>query len=290
MREFWLYLRRAFYNSMVDGCLGFAKGAAYSGLLSLFPLLSTIATLLVQLNAEAVSNYLSKFVFEVAPPGTSEMIAHAFTFRGQRPVALLVVASFLSVWAAGSLMLSLMEGFRAAYRLPTGRPIVRERLVAMGLVFAAALPAVGASALILFGGRVEQNALWWLGLTPGNTASWLSGMVPLLGLLLRFLVSILTVVLVAAVVYYVAPNRPMQWRNVWPGAWLATACWALVTVAFSWYVRNLANYNVLYGSVGGVIALLVWMYLLAVIALFGCEYNAERERVKRHQTRASAAA
>jgi membrane protein len=61
---------------------------------------------------------------------------------------------------------------------------------------------------------------------------------------------------------------------------VAIALWWITTAAFGWYVRNIANYNVLYGSIGAVVALLVWMYLLSIIALLGCEYNAERERLK----------
>ena len=56
--------------------------------------------------------------------------------------------------------------------------------------------------------------------------------------------------------------------------------WWLTTTLFAWYVRNIANYNVLYGSVGAVIALLVWMYLLSIIALFGCEFNAQLDRIE----------
>ena len=83
------------------------------------------------------------------------------------------------------------------------------------------------------------------------------------------------VVLVTGLVYYVGPNRPMKLNRVWPGAILATVVWVLATSGFGWYVRNLANYNVMYGSIAAVIVLLVWMYLLAAIALFGCEFNAE---------------
>jgi membrane protein len=79
--------------------------------------------------------------------------------------------------------------------------------------------------------------------------------------------------------YYTGPNRAMRFASVWPGAMLATILWLLATSVFALYVRHIANYNVLYGSIGAVIALLVWMYLLAVIALFGCEYNAVRERL-----------
>jgi membrane protein len=86
-------------------------------------------------------------------------------------------------------------------------------------------------------------------------------------------------VFVTGLMYYTGPNRPMKFRSVWPGAILATVLWLLATSGFALYVRHIARYNVLYGSIGAVIALLVWMYLLAVIALFGCEYNAVRERL-----------
>jgi hypothetical protein len=71
------------------------------------------------------------------------------------------------------------------------------------------------------------------------------------------------------------PYRRQRWRYVWPGAVLATIFWLLATAGFAWYVRNIGHYNVMYGSVGAGIALLVWMYLMAVIALIGCEFNAE---------------
>jgi membrane protein len=267
MPEFFLLLRRAFYNAMMDGCFGLAKAAAYSGLLSLFPLLSSLAAILVQANAEAVSEYLVRFLLQVVPPGTADMVRYQFTARGQRPFWLIIGATLLSVWAAASLMESLMEGFRAAYRLPTGRGIVRDRLVAMVLVFVAAVPAVAASMVILFGSRLQSY------LFPST------GLFQTLGRSLTFAVSFCSVVLVVALLYFIGPNRPMRWRDVWPGAWIASTLWFTVTLIFSWYVQNLANYNLMYGTVGGVIAMLVWMYLLAAIALFGCEYNAERERL-----------
>lgn len=273
MRTFLIILRRAFFNSFLDGCWGIAKGAAYSGLLSLFPVLSSLAAILVQANAGHVSEYLARFVFEVVPPGTAELIERQFRERGAQPLSLIVVALLLSAWAASSLMATLMEGFRAAYRLPGGRGIVQDRIVAFALVFISAMPAIAASALLVFGDKVEQALLPMAG---GNIAS---------GVLLatkgiRLFISLGAVVVTTAVLYYVAPNRPQQWKNVWPGAFVATALWLAVTVIFAWYVRNLANYNVMYGSIGGVIALIVWMYLLAAIALFGCEFNAETERVR----------
>ena len=82
----------------------------------------------------AVSRNLSAIVFSVVPPGTEEIVRYNFTERGQRPIALLVVAVLLSIWAASGVMMSLMEGFRAAYRIPQGRPFWPQRGMAALLV------------------------------------------------------------------------------------------------------------------------------------------------------------
>jgi membrane protein len=89
--------------------------------------------------------------------------------------------------------------------------------------------------------------------------------------------------------YYIGPNRRQRWRDMTPGAMLSTSLWLLATMGFGWYVRNLADYRMMYGSIGVAIALLVWLYVLAVIALFGCEYNAELERWRGVKHRVKAA-
>jgi membrane protein len=94
----------------------------------------------------------------------------------------------------------------------------------------------------------------------------------------RYLLAFATTVTVTSTLYLFGPYRRQRWRYVWPGAVLATIFWLFATAGFAWYVRNIGNYNVMYGSLGAGIALLVWMYLMAVIALIGCEFNAEYER------------
>ena len=108
----------------------------------------------------------------------------------------------------------------------------------------------------------------------------LTGWAAVLSVSSRYIIAFACVVLVTGLLYYFGPYRSMKLRNVWPGAFLATALWALATTGFGWYVRNLANYNVMYGSIAAVIVMLVWMYLLAIICLFGCEFNAEMERLR----------
>ncbi|HYL78775.1 MAG TPA: YihY/virulence factor BrkB family protein [Bryobacteraceae bacterium] len=274
--RFWGLFRQACVAAYEDNCFGIAKGAAYSSLLAFFPVLASIAAILAQVNADSVAHVLSRFLFEVVPPGTEDLVRSQFSVKGSRPVWLIVAAAILSAWAASGALMSIMEGFQAAYRLPSGRPFVKQRGIALLLVFIGAVPAIGSSALILFGARTERSVLGWLGLLPAeDLKSW----VILVSSLLRYAVALAATVVVTALLYCVGPNRPLKLRTVWPGAILATFLWLAATSGFAWYVRNIANYSVLYGSIGAVIALLVWMYVLSVITLVGCEYNAVRERV-----------
>ncbi len=175
-------------------------------------------------------------------------------------------------------MMSLIEGFNAAYHIPRGRGPVKERLVAALLVFCVALPGVGASALILFGNRAEATLLRSIGILQNGAE--LTGWIVLLGKALRFLLAVGAIIVGAALLYLFGPNRRIKFRDVWQGAIVAAALWLLATAGFSWYVSNIANYNVLYGSIAAAIALLVWMYLLSIIAFVGCEYNVARERLQ----------
>jgi membrane protein len=271
-RRLW----RAAVGAYNDNAFGIAKGAAYSALLAFFPVLATVAAILVQVNAAAVSRSISNFLFEVVPPGTEELVVKNLLVVGARPASLLVSATLLSAWAASGVMMSMMEGFHAAYRIPDTRSFLKKRGTAVLLVFLAVLPAVGASALMLAGQRAERSLLRWLGVL--GLSQELHGWLAFLGFVVRYSIAFATVVLVTACLYSLGIQKHRPLRRVWPGATVATVLWLAATLVFSWYVRNIANYNVMYGSVGAVIALLVWMYVLAVVALIGCEYNAEEER------------
>jgi membrane protein len=276
VQRFWGLFHQASIAAFEDNCFGVAKGAAYSSLLAFFPVLASLAAILASVNAGAVARVFSRLLFQIIPPGTEDLVRYQFTARNERSGWLILSATLLSTWAASGAMMTLMEGFQAAYRLPSGRSFLKQRGVAILLVFIAALPAVGSSVLIVFGAHIEQWMLATLGLAPKED---LGASVGLAFGLLRYVVALGATVLVTGLMYYVGPNQPMKFRSVWPGAILATVLWLLATTVFALYVRHIANYSVLYGSIGAVIALLVWMYLLAVISLLGCEYNAVRERL-----------
>jgi len=270
-------LKRTLLSALDDGCFGIAKGAAYSALLSFFPVLTSAATILVQTRAEFVSHTMTQFLEQIVPPGSQEIVVNQFRVRGQRPFSLLIVAAILSLWAASSVIKSLMEGFHAAYRTPRSRSFLHESWVAISLVFLSAIPLVGASALVLFGGQAERGILMALSVDP--ILNPVAGLWEMLSRIARYSVAFAATATLTAMLYYFGPYRRQRWSRVWPGAILATLLWLGATSGFGWYIRNITNYNVLYGSIGTGIALLVWMYVLSAIAILGCEFNAEYERM-----------
>lgn len=275
MGRFWRSLGLSAITVYKSGGLGIAKAAAYSGLLSFFPLLTTVVLILVRLRMAKAVEVISRFFFEVVPPGANEMVMRRFTV-GQTPESLLALAIFVSLWAASGLILSLVEGFNAIYGIRTNRSLVRGRLIAIALVFSAVAPGLGATSMMMFGGRTETWIVTSLGIV--SEEQRLIWWVVLFGRIARYLIALGASTATTLLLYRFGPVRKQSFRNVWPGALTATLFWLLVTVGFSWYVRNIANYNLLYGSVGAVIVLILWMYLLSVIALVGCAFNAQRER------------
>jgi membrane protein len=277
--RFWRLVRLASTELYKDNCLSIAKGAAYSSLLSFFPLITTLAAILVQARADDVARTISSFLYEVVPPGTEDVVRRLFVVHGERPSYLLIVAVVLAVWAGSGAMMSLMEGFDGIYHVPSSRDFIRERGMAILLVFVSFAPVLGASVLIVSGTRAESFLTSWMGLTRQDED--IGGWVILAGQVLRYGIAYGSIVLVTALIYYLGPNRKQSFPMVFPGAVLATFLWLIATLVFGWYVRHVADYNFLYGSVGAGLALLVWMYVLAVITLFGCEFNAVRERISR---------
>ncbi len=272
---FWL-LRRSLYSTLDDNCLGYAKAAAYSALLSFFPVLASAATILVETRAGFFSNMLERSLSEIVPPGTEDLVLQQFRVSGSRPVMVLIVAVVVSVFAASGVIKSLIEGFHAAYRTPRNRSILHGSAISMALVVMAVLPLLAASVLILFGRQIENVVMNWLRVDPLlNPFAWVW---QLLSRIAQDVVAFGTTVVLTGTLYYFGPYRPQRWKYIWPGAVLATALWLAATSGFAWYVLHIGHYNVMYGSVSASIALLVWMYLLAIIALIGCEFNAEYER------------
>ena len=165
------------------------------------------------------------------------------------------------------MMLSFMEGFRRAYRLP------REDWTFSGRVFRALLlvpialvPLSLATLVVVFGHQIEG---WMI----ANSNHELRQIVLIFWRMVRWAVALLTSMTVLTAVYHFGTRRKEHWLWVGPGAITGTLLWFPATLAFGWYVTRIADYSMFYGSFGAAIATLVWLYITAFSVLIGAELN-----------------
>lgn len=286
MLRFVQLLRRAIWRAFEHDCFAIAKGAAYSAILTVFPLLLLVASILtLSQTTEAFIREMAFAAGKIMPPDVSDAVMQYFEGSQARPIRLLVSASIITIMAASGVMISWMEGFRNAYRLPREWGILKERAIAIFLVLLAFGPMTAATLLVGFGNQIENwmvhHSLHVLG--PYILLFW-SGM--------RWFIATLTSIVVLSLIYHWGIPRTQPFYRVLPGAIVATVAWFAATVGFAWYVTRFANYKAIYGSLGAGIALLVWMYIVSIVVLIGAEFNAlvyprtqlvERRRSLQHE-------
>src|SRR5215813_753902 len=267
MLRFFRLLRLATWRAFEHDQFAAAKASAYSSILTFFPALLVVGSVLATLKrGDVYLREISYALGRILPAGSATAIAY---LRGtsQRPVGLLISTSLLTLWTASGTMISWMEGFRNAYALPKTWGLLKERLIAFSLVIMAGIPLTFATVMVAFGSGIETRILF-------HTGHEFSLYISLLWTVTRWIIATLTSIAVIALIYHNAVPRTQPWHSVLPGATLATGMWYFVTAVFGWYLRNYANYNVIYGSLGFGIALLVWMYLVSLVILVGSEFNA----------------
>lgn len=261
-------IRLSLWRAFNHDAFGVAKGAAYSSIISLFPALLVVASILATMhNTEAYIHEIAQAVGRVLPPGASQTAQRYFETTTHAKVRVLITTSLLTLWTGSGVMISWMEGFRNAYQLPKTWGIVKERFIAFGLVVMAGIPLAFATLLVAFGMQIERWAIF----RAGHAFGWY---ILVLWTTVRWVIAILTGVAVMALIYHHAVPRTLRWHTVLPGAALATAAWFPATMLFGWYVSHFAEYSLVYGSLATAIVLLVWMYIISIIVLIGAEFNA----------------
>jgi len=265
--RFWRLFRLSIWRAFEHDAFAIAKGAAYSSILTFFPFLLVLGSVVATIRrGEVYLREISYALGRILPAGTATALSY---LRGNpnRPVGLLISASLITMWTASGVVISWMDGFRRAYQLPKTWGLVQERLIAISLVIMAGLPMMFSTILVAFGSRIETRVLFNIGHEFGPLVLLLWG-------LIRWIIAILTSIAVIQLIYHNAVPRTQPWHSVMPGAVLATALWLLSTAFFGWYLQHYADYSVIYGSLGAAIALLVWMYLISLVVLIGAEFNA----------------
>jgi membrane protein len=265
--RFWRLFRISVWRAFEHDAFATAKASAYSSILTFFPALLVLGSVLATVRrGDVYLREVSYALGRILPAGATTALAY-LKGAAHRPVGLLLLTSLLTIWTASGVIISWMEGFRRAYQLPKTWGLLKERLIAISLVLMAGLPLTFATVLVAFGSRIETRILF-------HIDHELGPLVLLLWIAIRWIIAILTSIAVIALIYHNAVPRTQPWHSVIPGAVLATGLWLGATALFGWYLQRYADYSIIYGSLGVSIALLVWMYLISLVVLIGAEFNA----------------
>jgi membrane protein len=267
MIRFLRLLRLAFWRAFQHDAFSIAKASAYSSILTFFPALLVVGSILATWRKGAP--YMREITYALSRilPAGSTTALNFLRGAAQRPVGLLISASLLTLWTASGVMISWMEGFRRCYELPKIWGLVKERMISFGLVIFALVPMTFSTLLVVFGSKIETDILFY-------TAREFSVYILLMWTVIRWIIATLTSIAVIALIYHNAVPRTQPWHSVIPGATLATGMWFSSTLLFGFYLRHYADYSIIYGSLGAAIALLVWMYMVSLVILVGAEFNA----------------
>lgn len=260
--------KRTFGQFLEDDCMGLAQQIAYSSLLAFFPALVALIGFLDLIDAYGA---LQDFLNPVAPAAVTDLIEtlQKDTSNGGSIVAV-VVGTFGAVWAASGAMGSVVKAVNRAYDRFETRPFWRVRAISIVLVFATAFVTAGMLLLIVLGGD--------LGAAIARKAS-LGSAWDLIWNLVRWPLAFVIVLLLFALIYYLAPNaEPRTWRWITPGSIVGGVMWLALSGLFALYTAFSDSYTKTYGSLAGGIVLLLWLNYTAWSILFGAELNSELDR------------
>lgn len=254
--------------------MDWAAALTYYGLLSLFPALIALVSIVGLFgDPESTTQKVTDIVTQIGPESATETFSgpiESITSNRGAAGILFVVGLVVALWSASGYIGAFMRASNVVYETPEGRPFWKLRpiqiLVTLIMVIMLVLLAL---ALVLTGPLAEAIAEP-LGIGDAAVTAWDIAKWP---------VMLAVVVMMIAVLYYASPNVKLRgFRWVTPGSIVAVIVWLIASVAFAFYVAKFGAYDKTYGALGGVVVMLMWLWITNLALLFGHELNAERER------------
>jgi membrane protein len=266
----WLDLgKRTVAEVIGDNCLGLAAQLAYYFFLALFPALLFLVALISFIPIENLMDDIVNTLARVAPGEVLTIVQdQILKIAHDQAGGLLTFGMVGTIWSSSSGVTAIIDSLNQAYDIQESRPWWKVRLTALGLTVALAIFIVISTALVVVGPTLAEKVAEWFHLGPVFTWTWKIVQWPLVFLLVTTAI---------ALIFYFAPDAEQDWVWITPGSVLATLLWLLVSLGFKFYVSHFGSYNATYGTIGGVIVLLLWFYVSALAVLVGAEMNAEIE-------------
>jgi membrane protein len=246
-----------------DDIFALASQLAYYLILSFFPLIISIITLVgfSNLNSEEVLISLSTLV-----PNSVYVLIDKTVIEivDTQNVGLLGISIAVTVWSASSGFRAVIKGVNKAYNIKEHRSYIKRAAVAVFFTVALVIIIVLTLSALVFGEVIGDYITEILPFDHIISIIWN---------ITRYGIVLFIMVLVFAGIYRYTPARKIPWKEVIPGSIFSSLGWIIVSLAFSYYINNIANYSRLYGSLGAVFILMTWLYLTSVILILGAEIN-----------------
>ena len=236
---------------------------AFYLLFMIFPFLIFISALLGLLRLDVAGILLA--LGEILPRGVVDLIEVYLTYVSRNPSPhLLVFGLVFSIYFPMRATNSLMRSVRTAYHLGPPRGPARHVLKTLLYTVMLIVTIAAALALMTVGDRILSYAVVHFRLPFFVAEAWTKLRFPVVAVLCYFALFLL---------YALAQDVRQPWRNIWPGTLAALTAWMAVSWLYAFYVDNIANYSLLYGSIGTVIALLIWLNMSSIVLIMGAELN-----------------
>jgi membrane protein len=271
-KSWWAVLRGTVEEFKDDELTDRAAALTYYGVLSLFPALLVLVSLLGLAGQSATSAVLDN-VRQLTPGAASDVIRNAVQqLQGNAGIGsvMAIVGLVLAVWSASGYIAAFIRTSNAVYDMPEGRPVWKVLPLRLALTVVLMILAVAGALIVVFTGPLARRAGDVLGLGDTALTVWSIAKWPVL---------VVLVTLMIAILYWASPNAKVRgFKWVTPGSFLALIIWMIASAGFAFYVANFASYNKTYGSFAGVIVFLVWLWITNIAILLGLEFDAETSR------------
>jgi len=261
----WKFLKDVYARFMNDDLLSIGAQATFFLLFSLFPFLIFLIALITYMPMVNLQDSIQALAALI--PANAYLILRDIVNQtlANRSVTLLSFGVLSALWSSASGVTSLIRGINRAYDQEETRRSWKITAVSLYFTLELAIAIIFSLILIVFGKVLGTQLFHFLGFSDASLQVWNY---------VGYIIALITTILVFISLYYNTPNRRSKFREVIPGAVVASLGWVIISIAFSYYIDNFGNYSKVYGSLGGIIALLMWLYVSSIIILMGAEINA----------------
>jgi membrane protein len=275
-RSWWGAGKRMVKGFKDDNVTDWAAALTYYAVLSIFPaMIALISILGVVVDQQTITRVVTDTVTELGPESAVDTFAEPIESIASNQSAagvMLIVGLAAALWTASGYVGAFMRASNSIYGREEGRPFWKLRPLQILLTLVLVLMAALVVLALIVSGPVAEAIGSAVGLGDTAVTVWQFAKWPVLLVMVMFML---------AVLYWSSPNaKPAGFRWITPGSVLAIVVWIVASAGFAFYVANFGSYDKTYGTLGGVIVFLVWMWVTNVAVLVGAEVNAETERAR----------